>query len=130
MYMAGELERVAQQVFGALDRGDAEAVIRLGAEEMQGVDELSRRWLRGIDEVSGYIRQLTGMVKDVQSTLGDVHETVWGDTGAVSCWLEQDYTLDEIPQHVSAPTTLLFRREADDWKVALFHSVPLPPESA
>jgi ketosteroid isomerase-like protein len=128
--MAGELDRVAQEMFGALDRGDAEAMIRLGSEEMQAVDEISRRWLRGLDEVGGYLRQLMGMVKGVHSTLGDVHETVWGDTGAVSGWLEQDYTLDGIPQHVSAPTTLLFRREGDDWKIALFHSVPLPPESA
>ena len=128
--MAGELERVAREMFGALDRGDAEAIIRLGAEEMQEVDEISRRWLRGIDEVGDYMRQLMGMVTGVQSTLGDVHETVWGDTGVVSGWLEQDYTLDGVPQHVSAPTTLLFRQEGDDWKIAVFHSVPLPPENS
>jgi hypothetical protein len=40
-----------------LDRGDAEAMIRLGSEEMQAVDEISRRWLRGLDEVGGYLFQ-------------------------------------------------------------------------
>jgi ketosteroid isomerase-like protein len=127
--MAGELASLTREMFDALDRGDAEAVIRIGAGEMQGVDEISRRWLRGLDEVGGYIRQLMGMVSGVHSTVGDIHETVWGDSGAVTCWLDQDYTLDSVPQHVSAPTTLLFRREGDDWKIALFHSVPLPPES-
>ena len=65
--MAGELESVTREMFGALDRGDAEAVIRLGAEEMQGVDEISRRWLRGLDAVGGYVRQLMGMVEGVHS---------------------------------------------------------------
>jgi ketosteroid isomerase-like protein len=128
--MAGELESVTREMFDALDRGDAEAVIRLGAAEMQGVDEISRRWLRGLDEVGGYVRQLMGMVKGIHSTVSDVHESIWGDTGAVSCWLDQDYMLDGVPQHVSAPTTLLLRREGDAWKISLFHSVPLPAEGA
>jgi ketosteroid isomerase-like protein len=128
--MAGELESVTREMFDALDRGDAEAVIRLGAAEMQSVDEISRRWLRGLDEVGGYVRQLMGMVKGIHSTFSDVHESIWGDTGAVSCWLDQDYMLDGVPQHVSAPTTLLLRREGDAWKISLFHSVPLPAEGA
>jgi ketosteroid isomerase-like protein len=126
--MAGELESGTRGMFSALDRGDAEAMIRLGAGEMQAVDEISRRWLRGLDEVAGYIRKLTSMVEGVHSTVSDVRETFWGDTGAVSCWLEQDYKLEGVPQHVSAPTTLLFRREGDEWKITLFHSVPLPAE--
>ena len=128
--MAGELESVTREMFDALDRGDAEAVIRLGAAEMQSVDEISRRWLRGLDEVGGYVRQLMGMVKGIHSTVSDVHESIWGDTGAVSCWLDQDYMLDGVPQHVSAPTTLLLRREGAAWKISLFHSVPLPAEGA
>jgi ketosteroid isomerase-like protein len=128
--MAGELEGVTREMFAALDGGEAEAVIRLAAEEMQAVDEISRRWLRGLDEVGGYIRQLMGMVQELDSRVSDVHESVWGDTGAVSCWLDQDYMLEGVAQKVSAPTTLLFRREGGDWKIALFHSVPLPPEGA
>jgi ketosteroid isomerase-like protein len=61
-------------------------------------------------------------------TVSDVHETEWGDAAAVTCWLEQDYILEGAPQHVSAPTTLLLRRDGDDWKITLFHSVPRPPE--
>src|ERR1700737_2713255 len=104
--MAGDLENVTREMFGALDRGDAEAVIQLGAGEMQGIDEISRRWLRGLDEVSAYIRQLMGMIAGLHSMVSNVHETSWGDTGAVSCWLNQDYVLEGVPQHISAPTTL------------------------
>jgi ketosteroid isomerase-like protein len=128
--MAGELETVTREMFGALDRGDADGMIRLGAEEMQGIDEISRRWMRGLVEVGDYLRQLLGMVQGVRSTVSDVHETIVGDTGLVTCWLEQEYTLEGAPQHIFAPTTLLFRRDGDDWKITLFHSVPLPPEEA
>jgi ketosteroid isomerase-like protein len=128
--MAGELESVTREMFGALDRGDADAMIALGASEMQSVDEISRRWLRGLDEVAGYVRQLMGVVQDVHSTISNVNETVWGDTGTVTCWLDQGYSMEGVHQHISAPTTLVFRKEGNDWKVALFHSVPLAAENA
>jgi ketosteroid isomerase-like protein len=31
-------------------------------------------------------------------------------------------------QSVSAPTTIVFRNEGGDWKLSLFHSVPLPDQ--
>jgi ketosteroid isomerase-like protein len=58
-----------------------------------------------------------------------VEERVWGDTGVLTCWLDQDYTMDGKAQHVSAPTTIVFRREGVEWKLALFHSIPLPDHS-
>jgi ketosteroid isomerase-like protein len=68
------------------------------------------------------------MVGDVHTTISDVHEPGLGDIGLMTCWIEQDYTLEGKRQHVSAPTTLAFRRESGEWKILLFHSVPLPPE--
>jgi len=124
--MAGQLEAVVREMFGALDRLDADGVIRTGAKDMQGIDEISRRWMRGLDEVGDFVRQMVTMVSDVRSSINDVNETVIGDVGIVTCWLEQDYVIDGTPQHVSAPTTLLFRREDGAWKILLFHSLPLP----
>jgi ketosteroid isomerase-like protein len=128
--MAGELEAVARQMFDALDRNDAEGMIRSGAKDIQGVDEISRKWMRGIGEVGDYIRELASMVEGVRSTISDVHETAWDDAGILTCWLEQDYTLKAARQHVSAPTTLVFRREDGAWKIVLFQSIPLPPEGS
>ncbi|HXA41655.1 MAG TPA: nuclear transport factor 2 family protein [Candidatus Solibacter sp.] len=128
--MAGELVSLTQEMFAALDSSDADAIIRLSADEIQGVDEIARKWLRGLDELGGYIRELMGMVEGVHSTISNTHETFWGDTGAVTCWLEQDYVLNGAHQHISAPTTVLFRRDGDNWKITLFQSVPLPPEDA
>jgi ketosteroid isomerase-like protein len=128
--MAGELETVVREMFAALDRGDADGVIHMGATDMQGIDEISRRWMRGLDEVGDFIRQLLTMVSGVRSSVNDVHETVIGDVGFITCWLEQDYVMEGTPQHISAPTTMLFRREDGTWKVLLFHSLPLPAESS
>jgi ketosteroid isomerase-like protein len=126
--MGGELETATRRFLDSVDQKDAEAIIRAGAKDVQGVDEISRHWMRGIDEFGAYIRQLVKMVDDVHTTISDGHETVQGDMGLMTCWMEQDYTLEGKPQHVSAPTTVAFRRESGAWKILLFHSVPLPPE--
>lgn len=126
--MGGALESATRQLFDALDRKDLEAVTRSAAQDVQSVDELSRRWMRGADALETYFRDAMTMVEDIQSTISDVRETVQGDIGFVTSWLEQDYTLEGKRTHVSAPTTVAFRREGDTWKILLIHTVPLPPE--
>ena len=125
--MGGALEAATRQYFDFVDRKDAEAIIEAGTEDIQAVDEISRRWMRGINELGTYIRDLLKMVEDVHTSISNVHETLQGDIGILTCWIEQDYTLDRKRIHVSAPTTMAFRRESGAWKVVLFHSVPLPP---
>jgi len=127
--MAGELETVVLDMFAALDASDADSVIRTCADDMQSIDEISRRWMRGIKEVSEYIHELTNMVDDVRSTTIDVHETILGEVGIVTCWLEQDYVMGGAKHQVSAPTTICLRREDGRWKIVLFHSLPLPQEA-
>jgi ketosteroid isomerase-like protein len=126
--MGGALEAATRQYLDFVDRKDAEAIIGAGTEDIQGVDEISRRWMRGADELGAYIRHLMEMVEDVHTSISDVHETVLGEIGLVTCWMDQDYTLEGKRLHVSAPTTLALRREAGAWKILLFHSVPMPPE--
>jgi ketosteroid isomerase-like protein len=128
--MGGALETATRQLFDALDKRDAELIIRSAAKDVQGVDELSRRWMRGLDGLGTYFRETLPMVEDIHSTLNDMSETVQGDLGFVTCWLEQDYTFEGKPTHVSAPTTIAFRREHDGWKLLLIHSVPMPPAEA
>ena len=63
--MGGALETATRQYFNFVDRKDAEAIIREGTEDIQAVDEISRRWMRGIDEFGAYLRQLVNMVDDI-----------------------------------------------------------------
>lgn len=124
--MAGELEAIVRRMLTAFEQLDVDGVLRTVTGDAQGVDEISRRWLRGTDELRAYMSQLTGMITDVRSQVSDVHEAQWGDTGVVTCWMEQDYTLQGQSLHVSAPTTAVLRRGDDGWRIALFHSIPLP----
>jgi ketosteroid isomerase-like protein len=121
-----ELEPLVRSIFEDLRRKDVDAVMRLMDDGVQGVDEISRRWLRGRDELADYLGGLMTKVEEVDTDLRDVRESVFGDYGVLTCWLEQDYTLEGQRQHVSAPTTVLFRHRADGWKMSLFHSIPLP----
>lgn len=126
--MAGEPVAVVRQLFDAFDKLDFDTVLGLAASDVQGVDELARQWLRTRDDLENYFRMLGTALSDVGSELSDVNEIVHGDVAIVTAWLEQDYTFQGEPVHVSAPTTVVVRREGGDWKVALVHSVPLADE--
>lgn len=125
--MAGELEAVVRGMFDGLDRKDLGAMTRHFARDTQAIDEVSRRWLRGRDQVDEYVGGLLTMIEDVHSEIHDVREAALGETGIVTCWLEQDYTLAGERHHISAPTTTVLRREDGEWRLTLFHSIPLPP---
>jgi ketosteroid isomerase-like protein len=127
--VAGELEDAVRSLFEALDTSDVDAGMRMLANDAQGIDEISRRWMRGDAEVRAYVSDLMKQATDVHSEINDLHEKQWGDVGVVTCWLEQDYTFNGERVHVSAPTSMVLRREQDGWKFALFHSLPLPPDS-
>jgi ketosteroid isomerase-like protein len=122
--VAGVIEGVANDLIEAMDTRDLERMLAYTDDDTQGVDELSRRWIRG-SELEDHLRQIVGMVNDVHTTLRDVNERVWDDTGVLTCWLEQRYMIEQAEQQISAPTTMIFRRSEGDWKLALFHSVPL-----
>ena len=122
--MAGVLEGVANGLIEAMDTRDVERMLAQTDEDAQGVDEISRRWIRGADFES-HLRKTVEMVNDVDTSLHDVTERVWDDTGVLTCWLEQRYTMNGTEQQISAPTTMIFRRSDGNWKLALFHSVPL-----
>ena len=123
------LEPVVRRMFAAFDTLDLDAAKTLMADKAQGVDEISRRWMRGKDALVDYFGTLQGQVSDIRSELRDLHETIYGDTGIATCWLEQDYTMDGERVHVSAPTTLVLHREHGEWLVALVHTIPLDEEA-
>ena len=127
--MAGELEQVAKDLMAALDSRDLDRIVAAIGENAQSIDEITRRWIRGPGELETHVREMVRAVSDVRSELRDAEERAWGDTGVVTGWLEQDYTLEGSAQHVSAPTTIVFRREGGEWKVAVFHSVPLSDQN-
>jgi ketosteroid isomerase-like protein len=113
-------------LFAALDALDMPAIEAMLAAEPQAVDELSVGWLRGREALHQYLSEMqASQIADMRSEVGDLHVSEWGDTAAVTCMLDQTYTLDGEQQTVHAPTTVLLRREGVAWRIALLHSVPL-----
>jgi ketosteroid isomerase-like protein len=127
--MPDDLRNVATDFFAALDALDADRMMELLTGDVQSVDEISRRWLRGRGDVDNYLREVITAVSDVRTQLRDAEERIWGETGVLTCWIDQDYTMNGTPQHISAPTTMILRRDGGAWKLVLWHSIPLPEEA-
>jgi hypothetical protein len=114
-----------------LERLDAMDLDGLGGmvdDEVQGVDEIARKWMRGRPAVEGYFSQLKDTVSNVRSRMSAVQEDAWDEAGLDTFVLDQTYTLDGSEQTITAPTSIVFRRRGSDWKIALIHTVPLPEE--
>ncbi|MBI2502992.1 MAG: nuclear transport factor 2 family protein [Candidatus Latescibacteria bacterium] len=126
--MAGPLETAVRQMFAEFDRKNFREALRAFADDTQVVDEISRKWIRGHQGVAEYVRQLEPVIEGIHTEINDVREKVWGDVGLMTCWAEQDYTLEGKPQHISSPTTVVLRREGPEWRIVLFHAIPLPKE--
>ena len=57
-------------------------------DDFQGVDEISRRWMRGRKAVDDYMTNIASQVSDVRSAVSDLHEMASGDLGVVTYWIE------------------------------------------
>ena len=123
------LQQAVSRLLEHLDAMELEALGGMVDDEVQGVDEIARRWMRGRPAIEGYFSQLQDTVSDVRSRMSDVQEDAWGDAGLVTFILDQTYTLDGQQQTISAPTSIVFRRRGSDWKIVLIHTVPLPEEA-
>jgi SnoaL-like domain len=123
---ATSLEPRVRQMLERLDALDLDSLGPMLTDDAQSVDEITRGWTRGRAAIASYLAQLKDTVSDVHSQMSDIHEAVCGDVGLVTFVLDQTYQMDEQRQTISAPTSILLRREDDDWKIALIHTVPIP----
>jgi uncharacterized protein (TIGR02246 family) len=124
--MGDEAQQVIRQVLAGIDAGDARQIMEGYAEDAMGVDEVSRGWLRGRDQIAAYTTSLLADVSSCTSDLSEVHETVIGDVAVVTGILRQDYSLRGEPQSVRMPATFVLRRDGGQWRVLLFHALPIP----
>jgi len=131
--MAEQVETSLQETVGRLleflDAMNLEALATMVDDEVQGIDEIARGWVRGRSAMQGYLSQLKDTVSDPHSEMSDVQEDTWGDTGLVTFTLDQTYTLDGQRQQISAPTSVVFQRRDNEWKIMLIHTVPLPEQA-
>jgi ketosteroid isomerase-like protein len=122
------LDQQVHRIFELVDAMDTRAMAGMLADDAQGIDEISRGWMRGKEALEQYFGQLENMIDGVSSTVRDVRTTEWGDAGVITCVVDQTYTMGGQEQQVTAPTSIACRREDGDWKIVVFHSAPLPDE--
>jgi hypothetical protein len=126
---ATSLEQTVKRLLERLDAMDLDGLGAMVDEDIQGVDEIARRWMRGRPAIEGYFAQLKDTVSEVRSQMSDVQEDTWADAGLVTFVLDQTYTLNGQQQTIAAPTSIVFRRRDSEWKIVLIHTVPLPDEA-
>jgi ketosteroid isomerase-like protein len=129
MAVASPLELMARELFEALDRKDFERIVRLATDDVQGVDEISRGWLRGRAAMEVYFKSLGEQASNIRSTLSDIHAVEFGDVGILTLVVDQEYDMGGQRTSIHAPTSIVVRRVDGDWRMVLLHSVPLAEES-
>lgn len=129
MAVSSTLESIARELFDALDRKDFDRIARAATDDVQGVDEISRGWMRGRAEMEAYFNSLGDQVSNIHSTLSDIHAVEFGDVGIVTLVLDQEYDAGGERASIHAPTSIVARRVDGEWRMALLHSVPLVAKS-
>lgn len=124
-HTATTLEQETERLLQRLDAMELEALGAMLAEDAQSVDEITRGWTRGRAAIEAYLAQLRDTVSDVHSRASNMQTTHWDATGLVTFVLEQTYLMNGERQELAAPTSILYRRVGDEWKIALIHTVPL-----
>ena len=120
------LEREVHRLFELLDSMDLKRISAMLTDDAQGIDEISRRWMRGKAALDDYFAQLEGAVSEPKSQVSDLHAVAWGEVGLVTFVLDQTYKMNGEERRISVPTSIVFNRDNGGWKVAMIHTVPLP----
>ena len=120
------LDQMAHRLFALVDALDLDGVKALMTDDCEEVDEISRTWRRGRAAVEAYFGEMLAAISDVHTDLRDIAVREWADTGIITCVIDQTYRNEGRDERITAPTTLLLRREDGDWRIALMHTVPLP----
>jgi hypothetical protein len=113
------------EFFRLLDGKDEAALHAMWAADPQVADEITRGWLRGPGALDAYMRDNLPRMTDIHSKAEDADVRQWGDMEIETFVLRQSYVFEGKSCTVVAPTTMIWRREGDSWKLALVHSIPL-----
>jgi ketosteroid isomerase-like protein len=118
-------DQVIHELFAALDALDVDRLGALMSDDVQAVDEVNRKWVRGKSDVTAYLTHVAHDIEHVFAQISDITVAETGDMRIVTFMLDQSYNAGGRGESVHAPATAVLRLEGDNWKVALYHSVTL-----
>jgi ketosteroid isomerase-like protein len=122
--MSEDLKKIVVGMFKSLDDLDSEGVVKYFSDDVEQVDELAKKWLRGKAICVAAIEGMMTSVSDIKSEVSDLNVISSSDMAIVTCTLNQSYTFEGKSISIVAPTTIAFRLENGVWKAVLLHTVP------
>jgi ketosteroid isomerase-like protein len=122
--MSEDLKKIVVGMFKSLDDLDSEGVVKYFSDDVEQVDELAKKWLRGKAICVAAIEGMMTSVSDIKSEVSDINVISSSDMAIVTCTLNQSYTFEGKSISIVAPTTIAFRLENGVWKAVLLHTVP------
>ena len=123
--MTHELEQKVRDSFIALDSMNMDSFYNQLADDVEMVDEITQKWNRGKSIVVESLNAIQGAVTDINSEVTDFSIIEAGDVVIVTCTLNQSYVYEGQTVSIVAPTTNVFRKDADgEWKYVLMHTLP------
>lgn len=123
-----DIEECVHEAYDAMEKLDVARVGALLGPDMQAVDGVMRTWKRGLGEIGAHLATLESSLTDEVSTISGMEIREYGDTAVATYTVAQRYTFAGTRHEDVCPTTMVLRRTDGTWKIALFHSVPVPPE--
>ncbi len=117
----------SEEFFRHLDAKDEPYLRASFSDDAQGTDEILRGWMRGRAALEAYFTDNLPRLSEIHSVVEQPEVRRWGEIEMETFVLRQAYVFDGTHYAIEAPTTVVWRQEGDAWKIALFHSIPLPP---
>ena len=120
--------QIVIDMFAQFDLLQQEPFFEYFSDDVTIVDEIGKKWLRGIDAAIATWTPLIGLFQSSKSVLSDIHVDTAGDISIVTCMLVQTYVLEGQTATITAPTTCLVRKDNGVLKIILVHTIPFPED--
>lgn len=120
--------QIVIDMFAQFDLLQQEPFFEYFSDNVTIVDEIGKKWLRGIDAAIATWTPLIGLFQSSKSVLSDIHVDTAGDISIVTCMLDQTYVLEGQTATITAPTTCLVRKDNGVLKIILVHTIPFPED--
>ena len=119
------LEGMVREVMRLMDEGDADGMLACCALDVEIIDDISRTWLRGLDEVASYLRPLLADTQAIYTGLSDFSERTQSGFGVVTFWTVQTFMVDGRAHSVEGAGSASGRFLSGHWNLTHLQLSPI-----
>jgi ketosteroid isomerase-like protein len=119
---ATPVERDARQFWAHFDAKDHRALVAMMTKDALETDDLANRWLCGRAAIEEHFAGMGERYHDSHTVLEDVQVSETADTAVLTCVVHYQMRWDGQPGVWRWPTTMIFVRQAGEWRIALLHT--------